>query len=424
MVFKRFQREKSPVEEKVSKEEYDAVVQELAVLHTKIKRAEETVDIRNALLNFVMAHVELVNFQTTLNVEQVAAGVEGISATCRQLAATSEEMLSVEQSMSANMQEIQAVAQTLVARMQQVMANSGEVKGKIYDGKAAMEQLREELKRMNAINNGVTDIADQTKMLALNASIEAARAGEHGKGFSVVAAEVGKLANHSKDSLAKVTMIRSVVEDSTTEVMTNMEHVEAFTSTILDEVEKDVTNLSHTSIQLEEATIGIEQMTETSEMTTSAIDELATITYELSETSKFSTMIKMQFQEMLDTVLPTIEGAKETTVISQLSARLTDHANFLRNTIKGAGKGGRVTSHEQCLFGKWYYANRKQYAHIPAYTALEEPHKYVHISAQTLLESCTIDNVREMVHYSLQILQGFIDLLTTLQEETAISCAQ
>ena len=58
-----------------NEETYLAVVEELAQLKRHVQEKEDALDVKNALLDFVLAHIELVNFQTILNIERVADGV-------------------------------------------------------------------------------------------------------------------------------------------------------------------------------------------------------------------------------------------------------------------------------------------------------------------------------------------------------------
>ncbi len=113
----------------------------------------------------------------------------------------------------------------------------------------------EKAKNTHEIINIIQNISSQTNLLGLNASIEAARAGEYGRGFSVVAEEIRKLSDTSKDSIEKIGGIISDISDSVTNINTGLSTINTVSqkqSAAAEEITSSLNELEHIATYLTE----------------------------------------------------------------------------------------------------------------------------------------------------------------------------
>ena len=144
-----------------------------------------------------------------------------------------------------------------------------------HDTKEKIKQLSVQSAEIENITRVITDITDQTNLLALNAAIEAARAGEHGKGFAVVADEVRKLAEQSKQSASQIAALTTIIQKDTKEV-------EESVNVTVQNIDQGVTYLQNAQTSFNNIYGAITNMTANIQDVSAASEEISASTEEVA----------------------------------------------------------------------------------------------------------------------------------------------
>lgn len=108
-----------------------------------------------------------------------------------------------------------------------VAASSEEFAATVTTVAQNAEDIKSKMRVMNSIVGLIREVSDQTHLLGLNAAIEAARAGDQGRGFNVVAGEIRKLANKTKDSIKQITEEMKKMLESIEEIALSTQQIAA-----------------------------------------------------------------------------------------------------------------------------------------------------------------------------------------------------
>jgi methyl-accepting chemotaxis protein len=249
--------------------------------------SEEATKASNQISESIMKVVEGSQSQMTgakegqRAIEEIAQGIEQIAKTSGVVAETARES--------------SELSQDGVRNIQQIIQQMESIHRAVVETSDAIDNLNQQSKEITQITDAITHIANETNLLALNASIEAARAGEYGRGFTVVADEIRKLAGQASESAKQIVEIIEDVKAHTQRTASAMDRVKVETDQGLKKVHVAGEVFHNIRTSSEKVSEQIQEVSAASEQIASAAQE---VTASIENFAKFSEQASFQAEEV------------------------------------------------------------------------------------------------------------------------------
>ncbi|MBE3587864.1 MAG: CZB domain-containing protein [Thermoanaerobacteraceae bacterium] len=394
---------------------------------------------------FATSYAELYTFRTENRVAAISERMDNLAAAAQELSATIQEMAGSIQTATDEQNLVSSSVNAGSKALETALEKIAGAEGSISRLAEVVRDLARRVEHIEQAVTVITDITDQTHLLALNASIEAARAGDAGRGFAVVAGEIRNLAErtrHSADEIMQaVSQLKggmhqtaAAMEESTGAVLEGLQLARGIAEPFnrIETSTNTVTRLMHDLSASSQQQAAVTQEVAASVSSVAANTNFAgELARESREQSDFAEQVLGQSWSYLFTQL----AGSDTGLPGFLAQRVVDHARWIAGVIKalrGEEAAAGLADHRSCHFGRWYYGEGlrlgqemgREVQEILA--ALEEPHRQVHQCGLQALEShrrqlgnetyehinCLTKSSREIIRLMMEL----IDRIIALQE--------
>ncbi len=246
--------------------------------------------------------------EQTDKIESVSDAVDGLTR--------SIEKVSENAGLSAEVAEQSvAIAQRGVETVRRTIEGMESIRENIQDTSKRIKRLGESSQEIGDIVGLITDIADQTNILALNAAIQASSAGEGGRGFAVVADEVQRLAERAANASKQIEALVRTIQADTNEAIQSME--------------KSTSQVVAGTQQSEEAGSALEEIENVS---TRLAEHIRSISEESREQSSVASVVSESMNAIREIARHTLASSKET---AMAVGELAEQADELRRSAEG-----------------------------------------------------------------------------------------
>ncbi|MCB1774347.1 MAG: CZB domain-containing protein [Gammaproteobacteria bacterium] len=323
-------------------------------LQGQYRQTIERINASIAAMEATWSHRQIDAFKANLGELKTSNLLDNLQGTQRDLSQITGQMRSVADATSASVE----VATRGRVSIQKVIDNLARLAPKMSGVRDTATELGRHSEEVSEILEMIAGIAEQTNLLALNAAIEAARAGEHGRGFAVVADEVKKLAQRTKEATANVHRV-------------------------------------------------MDQFTASAVQVTS---EAVTMSDMADESQRIIGDFETDFATFYQNATETHASVTFTQTVSDSSLSKMDHMIYIQHAYRAIELGDRSDSWQRsevgpdsCRFGRWYSEGdgAANFAHLPSYQGIDGPHRAVH----------------DGVHRALHLVAGDWQHSSVLQEQ-------